>query len=81
MVLVPAPEKRPIPRLYRQATTDAAGHFAFKGIPPGDYTLFSWDQVEMGAWQDPDFLKPFESHGESLTLKENSHESKQLKVL
>ena len=34
-----------------------------------------------GAYQDPDFLKPFESKGETVSIKENAHETVQLKMI
>jgi Carboxypeptidase regulatory-like domain len=62
-VLVPDAAHASQHRLYKQQTTDQYGHFDLRGIAPGDYTLFSWDEVEEGAWEDPDFLKPFEEKG------------------
>jgi Carboxypeptidase regulatory-like domain len=56
-------------RLYKQQTTDQYGHFDLRGIAPGDYTLFSWDEVEEGAWEDPDFLKPFEDKAQAVTVQ------------
>ena len=35
----------------------------FRGIAPGEYKIFSWEEVEDGAWEDPDFLKLFEQKG------------------
>jgi hypothetical protein len=81
VVLIPAAEKRGINRLYKNTSTDQSGKFSIKGIAPGEYKLFAWDQVEFGSYQDPDFLKPYESKGESVSIKENSHESKDLKVI
>ena len=47
-------------------TTDAMGRFHIEGLPPGDYKAFSWEDIETGAWQDPDFIRnrlfrPFDS--------------------
>ena len=36
---------------------------------PTHYKLFSWDEVEEGAWEDPDFLKPFEDKGKQSQCK------------
>ncbi|MGI8741725.1 MAG: carboxypeptidase regulatory-like domain-containing protein [Bryobacteraceae bacterium] len=81
VVLIPAPEKRENDRLYKTASTDQTGKFSIKGIVPGEYKLFAWEQVDFGAYQDPDFLKPYESKGESVSIKENAHESKQIKAI
>ena len=42
--------------------SDASGRYEFQNVPPGNYKLFAWQRVEPGAWQDPDFMRPFESH-------------------
>lgn len=81
VVLIPSPDKRDRDSLYRRAMTDQTGKFSLKGIVPGEYKLFAWEQVEFGAYQDPDFLKPYESKGESVSIKENAHESKQITVI
>jgi hypothetical protein len=70
VVLVPDEAHRGQSRLYKQTTTDQFGHFDLHGIAPGDYKLFSWEEVEDGAWEDPDFLKPFEEKGEKVSLEE-----------
>jgi len=70
VVLVPDEAHRGQSRLYKKATTDQFGHFDLRGIAPGDYKLFSWEEVEDGAWEDPDFLKLFEEKGEKVSLQE-----------
>jgi hypothetical protein len=70
VVLVSDEAHRGHSRLYKHATTDQFGHFDLRGIAPGDYKLFSWEEVEDGAWEDPDFLKPFEEKGERVSLQE-----------
>lgn len=81
-VLIPsALEKRGVERLYRIVTTDQNGNFSMKGITPGEYKLFAWAQIEWGQYMDPDFLKPYESKGETVKLEENGKETKQLTVI
>jgi len=52
-----------------------------KGIEPGDYKLYAWDNLESGAYMDPDVVKPFESQGVDFSIRENSKETAQLKLL
>jgi protocatechuate 3,4-dioxygenase beta subunit len=75
VVLVPELKHREQYRLYKTQTTDQNGRFDLRGIPPGDYKLFSWEEVEMGAWEDPEFLKPFEEKGEKITLREGDQKT------
>jgi hypothetical protein len=82
IALVPEQEvQRKQFRLYKNATTDQYGKFILRGIAPGKYKLFSWKDVEDNAWQDPDFLKPFEDQGTEITAEKNGHLSIQLKFI
>jgi hypothetical protein len=67
--------------LYRSVVTGADGRFRFQNLTPGDYKLFAWDDVETGAWQDPDFIRAFESKGVLVRLAEKSNEDVQLNVI
>src|SRR5205807_7319601 len=40
-------------------TADENGIISFKGLKPGEYRLIAWEDVEPGAYMDPDFVKPF----------------------
>jgi hypothetical protein len=75
VVLVPDGKHRTRLSLYKEAQTDQRGQFLLRGISPGDYTLFSWNEVEVGAWEDPDFLKAFEDRGEKVTVQEGEAKS------
>ena len=66
---------------YKTMTTDQYGRFTVKSIDPGEYKLFAWEDVEFGAYMDPEFVKPVESLGESVTIREKSRESLQLKLI
>jgi hypothetical protein len=67
--------------LYRMSTTDAMGQFHIDGIPPGDYKVFSWEDVETGAWQDPDFIRNFEDRGTPVHIDENGTSNMELRVI
>jgi 5-hydroxyisourate hydrolase-like protein (transthyretin family) len=67
--------------LYRSIVTGADGRFRLQGLTPGDYKLFAWDDVETGAWQDPEFLRVYESKGVSVRIAEKGTEDVQLQVI
>jgi protocatechuate 3,4-dioxygenase beta subunit len=58
--------------MLRVAVADQSGRFTFPQIVPGDYRLFAWDDLEMDAWLDPEFLKAFESRSVPLHVVEAS---------
>ncbi len=81
VVAVPDEPRRTQWRIYKDERTDQYGRFTIKGLAPGRYKLFAWEDVEEGAYQDPDFIRKFEPLGEAVVIRENSHESAQLKVI
>jgi hypothetical protein len=52
-----------------------------KSIAPGGYKLFAWEDVESGEYQEPEFLKRFETLGHSVGIREGRRESAQLKLI
>jgi protocatechuate 3,4-dioxygenase beta subunit len=70
VVLVPDETRRDQSRLYQKVATDQYGHYLLRGIAPGSYKVFCWDEVENGAWEDPDFLKTFEDRGQKISVED-----------
>jgi hypothetical protein len=70
-VLVPDAGRQTRLDLYKWAVSDDAGRFRIRGIPPGEYKVFSWESVEEGAWQDPAFLRLFEGRGDAVRIEPN----------
>jgi hypothetical protein len=82
VVLVPQEkERRDQQQWFRNTTTDQNGSYSLKSIPPGEYKAFAWEDIEFGAYTDPDFLKPFESKGEAVTIGESDRKSLTLTMI
>jgi len=82
VVMVPQEkERRDQMSYYKTVTTDQYGRFTLKNLDPGEYKVFAWEDVETGAYMDPEFMKPVESLGESVTIRENSKELLKLKLI
>jgi protocatechuate 3,4-dioxygenase beta subunit len=81
VVLVPDEAHRDQSRLYQKAATDQYGHYLLRGIPPGDYKIFCWDEVEDGAWEDPDFLKTYEHRGQKVSVEDADIKSADVVVI
>ena len=81
VVLAPDERRRARTGLFRTTVTDQHGRFVLKGLAPGDYKLFSWAEIEAGAGQDPEFLKPYERFAQAVTVRENGRETAHLKLL
>jgi len=72
LVLMPDESHRSRKDMLRVATADLSGRFTFPNIVPGEYRLFAWEDIEMDAWLDPDFLKSYESRSVPLHVIEAS---------
>jgi hypothetical protein len=72
VTLVPDPMKEERGDLYRMTTADQNGQFTLQGLAPGEYKLFAWEDVDPGAYMDPEFLKPNESRARRITIQPNS---------
>ena len=69
VVIAPAASRRENPDAFRTATTDQVGLFSVRGLLPGEYTVLAWEEVEAGAYQNPEFLREFESRGVKATVE------------
>jgi hypothetical protein len=87
VVLIPDPPRRDIKSRYGVATTDQNGRFSLTGITPGDYKVFNWDSVEQADepygedWYDAEWLKPYESKGQSIHFDEADQKSVNLTLI
>ena len=74
--IVLVPDQRSRADLFKSSTSDQNGHFELASVTPGGYKLFAWDDVEPGAWNDPDFLKDYEKQGEKTVLGPKSRSNR-----
>ena len=80
-LVVLIPERRTQTNLYKTTTTDQYGRFSVKGIRPGEYKLFAWEDIEPGIYHDAEFLKPLESRGRAVRIEESSGHAVELKLI
>jgi len=82
VVLIPQEKERHEQgQYYRTGTADQNGSYTIKGVVPGDYKAFAWEDVEYGAFMDPEFMKPVESKGEAITVRENDQKTVTLSMI
>jgi uncharacterized GH25 family protein len=68
-------------RLYSTAMSDSKGHFVLRGIPPGNYSLFAWEQIDSGAYMDPELLRSYEDRGKTAQVDSRSRMSLDLDLI
>jgi hypothetical protein len=79
VILVPADRTRS--DLYRPVGTDHEGRFSIANVSPGEYKVFSWEALDLGAYYDPDFLKEHEEQGKTALVAESSNQTVDLKLI
>jgi hypothetical protein len=63
VALIPDAPLRSSGLLYRSAVTDLKGNFELRGIAPGAYHLFAWEELNGAAYRNSDFIKEFDERG------------------
>jgi protocatechuate 3,4-dioxygenase beta subunit len=81
VVAVPEPRLRLRTDRYRKTISDQSGHFSLRALPPGEYTIYAWENVDGDAYYSADFLKMYEGQGSALHVSEGEHKSVQLAVI
>ena len=81
ITLIPDAKHRSSRLRYKTVDADQKGRFVIKGVAPGEYKIYAWEDIEEGAYQDPDFMKAHESEGKTVSIKERGHETVELKAI
>ncbi len=79
VVLVPNVRRRY--ELFKTTTTDSSGRFHFDHVPPGNYTVFAWAEVETDSWFDPEFMRSYEDRGMAVQVGEDAKEQVQVTAI
>jgi uncharacterized GH25 family protein len=81
VVLLPEDAGRRNGQTTHSASTDGAGHVAFKDVRPGNYLAFAWEKVEEGDWFDPAFMKAAANDGLKVTMGSRDNQHVELKAI
>jgi hypothetical protein len=69
------------PSRLKVAVTNPKGAFSIRGIAPGDYKLYASRSLDVGALQDPDYVKQLDPQAKTVSIHENGLEVMSLKAL
>ena len=67
--------------LFKTAASGADGRFTIRGITPGDYKVFSWEDIEPFAYFDSEVLRLFEQQGKPVHIEESSKPTVEVKII
>lgn len=80
VVLLPEPwipdEPMAMNQVFRPGlVVDQTGRFTIKGVAPGKYRLYAFEEFNSQEMMDPDLFKALESKSEALTVGEGEHKT------
>lgn len=81
VVAVPDQPLRWIAAGSNPTSSDQNGRFNLQGLRPGRYRLYAFEEVEAGAYDDPQFMKKYLDFGKAVDVTENSQQSDDLTVI
>jgi len=81
VVLVPQADRRNLPSNYRVGSSDEEGKFDLRGIPPGEYQFFAFDDIEDLAWLNSEFMGNYRDVGIGVTIVPNARGTIQLPLI
>src|SRR6185436_15721855 len=67
--------------LYKTGLTDAEGRFTIRGVTPGDYRVYSWEDIEPFSYFDATILRQYEQQGKLVHIAEGAAESVDVKII
>jgi Carboxypeptidase regulatory-like domain len=67
--------------LYKNAVTDQEGRFTLRGVTPGDYRVFAWEDIEPFSYFDPGVLRQYEQQGKLVHVGEGSSQTVEVKLI
>jgi len=77
---VPEEKYRKLHERYGVRSADQNGRFTIRGLAPGSYTVFAWQDIDEELYYDPAFLKSQESNGVALKVEEGSRQKIELNL-
>jgi hypothetical protein len=81
VLLAPVGRYGQVLSFFSSTVADEAGHFKLTGLTPGSYGLYALEAMEYAAWQDPEFLKPFEDLGEKVEINEGMNSLRKIQLI
>ena len=80
-VLVPDTARRGRREQYRVATAGEDGQAILRGIPPGNYKLFAWEELEENAYLNSDYLRAYEPLGVAVSIVAGDNRAVPVRVI
>ena len=80
VVLIPDASRRGNSENYRFTLADRSGKFSLRSIPPGEYLILAFEEIDRDAYMDPEFIQQHEDARKNVHVEEGSNLSIQLQT-
>jgi sarcosine oxidase gamma subunit len=81
VALVPDERRQENPLLYKRTNASEAGVFSMRGVAPGRYKLFAWEDIPAGAEFNAEFRDVFHGEGTEITVAPGDTTGVQLRLI
>ena len=81
VALVPDSKRFENRALFAATTSDASGRFVFRGVAPGDYRLFAWESTPPNAYQNPNFIRKYETRARVVHVGQGGSAQAELSII
>ena len=81
VVSIPEESRQSRRDLYTQTIADQLGRFRLRGVAPGQYKVFAFDDLEDQSYYDPEFLKQYSSFARDVKVEEKGKYSIEVKTV
>jgi hypothetical protein len=81
VVVIPPDGRRENRALYKTAKSDASGKFTIRGVAPGNYKLFAFENAAGGEFYNARFMSKVEFRGKAITVGQGSVSTETLTLI
>jgi hypothetical protein len=81
VLLAPCGRYAHVLSFYKLVPSDDSGRFEIKGVTPGQYKLYAFEEFDPTAYEDPNFLRPFEPLSEAFEVVEGARLDRQTELI
>ena len=81
VVVIPPDARRENRALYKTAKSDASGKFTIRGVAPGNYKLFAFENAAGGEFYNARFMSKVEFRGKAITIGQGSVSTETLTLI
>jgi protocatechuate 3,4-dioxygenase beta subunit len=81
VLLAPSGKYAQVLSFYAETSADESGHFEFKGVTPGKYKLYAFEELQPAAYDDPGYLKAYEKLSEAFDVAEGAHVERETQLI